>query len=166
MKKTILALAVALLAGIGAANAQDLKLDRTGLYVGGNLGSSLDADSRTLMGVVVGGQVHQYLRVEGTYDYNSRQGSNGQAIMVNAVPQYRIPGTVVTPYALLGAGYGFDAMGNNGDAKPVYNLGLGVRVALSEKWEVDARYRHLNTFTRDFNENDTQMATVGLNYRF
>lgn len=166
MKKTTFALAIALLAGISAANAQDLKLDRTGVYVGGNLGSTLDADGRTLMGAVVGSQVHQNLRVEGTYDYNARQGSNGQAIMVNAVPQYRLPGSVVTPYALVGAGYGLDAMGKDGDTKPVYNLGVGVRVGLSQNWEVDARYRHMNVFSRDFGDSETHLVTAGLNYRF
>ena len=39
MKKTLLAMAVALLATIGVANAQDIQADRTGAYVGGMIGS-------------------------------------------------------------------------------------------------------------------------------
>lgn len=161
---SVIAVSAALLST--SVNAQDLKLDRTGMYVGGTVGSTLDADGRSLVGLVLGSQVHQNLRVEGTYDYNSRDGKNGHALMVNAVPQYRIPGTVITPYALVGAGYGFDALGKKDDAKPVYALGAGVRVGVSTNWELDARYRHVNAFDRSFNDKETHMLTAGATYRF
>lgn len=166
MKKLFLAVAVAVAAFSTTVYAQDLKLDRTGMYVGGSVGTTMDSDGRSLAGVVLGYQVHKNLRVEGTLDYNVREGQNGTAVVVNAVPQYRIPGSVVTPYALVGVGYGLKAFGDDGDAKPVYNLGAGVRVGLSDRWEFDGRYRHLNTFNRDFADNQTHLFTAGLNYRF
>ena len=165
MKKTVIALMLALVAG--SASAQNLNLDRSGPYVGANIGTVKDSDGRSLLGAVAGYQVNPYLRLEGAYDYTNLNGKNGQTLVVNAVPQYRIPGTVVTPYVLAGAGYAWDGLGKtNSDAATVYNLGVGVRVGLSAAWEFDARYRYLNKFDNDFTDRETQTVSAGLTYRF
>jgi opacity protein-like surface antigen len=165
MKKTILTLVFAMTASI--ATAQNLNLDRTGAYAGINLGTVTDSGDRTMVGGVVGYQVKPYARVEGTYDYANSTNGTGHALMVNAVPQYRIPGTVVTPYAVVGLGYAWDGLGKaNGDGATVYNLGVGARVSISASWELDARYRYMNKFDNDFSQGETQLVSVGAAYRF
>lgn len=172
MNKLLLA-AVALLAtvGVSTANAADTvtNTDRAGFYVGGNLGSSTDNKSRIDLGGVAGYQVAPYARVEASYDHAWRQNGAGNMLLGNAVAQYNIPGTTVTPYVLAGAGVGFDRFGaiKNGNTVGLYDVGAGVRVAVSSTVELDARYRNVRTFAdRKVGTKDQNLFSVGVNYRF
>jgi opacity protein-like surface antigen len=169
MKKTLLAMAVALLATIGVANAQDIQADRTGTYVGGMIGSTPQQGAQTDVGLAAGYQFHPNVRVEATYDYLWRNtGSNGQMLMVNGIAQYRIPTSVVTPYVLAGTGVGFEGFGStkNGNAEMLYNVGAGVRFAVSRDVELDARYRYISHFNNAASSTNVNMLTVGANWRF
>ena len=170
MKK--LALAAAMLVGLtGAAIAADpVHSDRSGFYVGGNIGSSTDQKNRTNLGMTAGYQYGKYFRVEADYDHAWRTSGTGNMLMGNVVAQYRIPNSTVTPYVLAGAGVGFDKFGNvksSGDIVGLYNVGAGVRVAVSESVELDARYRNVRPFdTKNVGVKEQNIFTVGANYRF
>jgi opacity protein-like surface antigen len=169
MRKTLLAVAVALLATVGVASAQDIQADRTGMYVGGMIGSTPQKGAQTDLGVVAGYQLHPNARVEAAFDNLWRNtGSNGQMLMVNAVAQYRIPTSVVTPYVLAGTGVGFNSFGttNIGSAEMLYNVGAGVRFAVSRNVELDARYRYISHFNTSAANANANMLTVGANWRF
>jgi opacity protein-like surface antigen len=67
---------------------------------------------------------------------------------------------------LLGAGYGFEGAGVNGDAKTLWNAGAGVRIGLSQNWELDGRYRYVNHFDNHWNDSESHVITAGISYRF
>jgi opacity protein-like surface antigen len=165
-----IALGAAIITGTSAAHANTdaLRSDRTGIYLGANLGSSLDSDSRITLGAAAGYQLHRNLRLEVAYDNLRLQSGNGHMLSANVVPQYRIPRSTVTVYGLAGAGIGWDrwGIGGTGSATTSYVVGAGVRVAVSERVELDARYRFVNPFDRGQGLVDTQIGTVGVAYRF
>lgn len=131
-------------------------------------------DSNFVLGVVGGYEFNPFLRGELNFvnRFSSNGLSDGQALTANVIGQYAIPGTAFTPYVLGGIGYGWNLYGqpfNNGSGAPHWNIGAGVRYALNQNWEVDARYRYLQQFSTYFpltdklNEN---IVTLGVNYRF
>ncbi|CAB4122542.1 Outer membrane protein beta-barrel [uncultured Caudovirales phage] len=175
MKKFLLLATVATMAFATAAFAADpapadpVKADRNGVYVGGNLGSSTDSNSRIGMGVVAGYQAVPYARVELDIDHAWRTTGTGDMVMANVIGQYRIPGSTVTPYVLAGAGYGFDKFGSvkNHGQVALYDVGAGVRIALSQNVELDARYRNVRPIeAHNASLKDQHLLSAGLNYRF
>lgn len=154
-----LLLATTLILGTTSAIAQE---STHGAYIGGNLGTTINNNQRVDLGTSVGYQFNPYLRTELTYDYR-KQNQASNAVMVNVVGQYTIPNTAVTPYVL--AGTGLIAMNY---AAPAYNVGAGVRLAVSRSVELDARYRYTDTYnTSVFNSKSGDNSfTVGVNYRF
>ena len=168
MKKFIMA-AVGLLATISVASAQDLRADRSGFYVGGTVGSTMQDTSQTNLGGVAGYQINRFLRVEGTYDYlPTTVGPNGHVLALNGVAQYRIPTSVLTPYVLAGVGAGFDSFGtaSGGDIQTLFAVGGGVRMAVSTNVELDARYRYISQFGDSLGTANANVVTVGANWRF
>jgi len=169
MRKILSAAAAALLATISVAGAQDIQSDRSGMYVGGSIGSTPQRGAQTNVGVAAGYQICPYARVEATFDnlWNN-VGNNGQMLMVNGIAQYRIPTSIVTPYVLAGAGAGFNNFGTNntGNAEMLYNVGAGVRFAVSQNVELDARYRYISHFNTGAASTNANMLTVGANWRF
>jgi len=175
MKKFLLLATVATMAFATAAFAADpapadpVKADRNGAYVGGSVGSSTDNKSRIGAGVVAGYQVMPYARVELDMDHAWRTNGTGNMMMANAIGQYRITGSTVTPYVLAGAGYGFDKFGSlkNHGQVALYDVGAGVRVALSQTVELDARYRNVRPVEANHVAlKDQHLFSAGLNYRF
>jgi len=169
MKNTLMA-AVALVALSSAAFAADpVKADRSGFYAGGSLGSSTDEKSRIDLGVNAGYQFGPYVRAEVDADQAWKTRGTGTMLTGNVIGQYRIPNSTVTPYVLVGAGYGFDKLGSvkGGAAAPIGNVGAGVRVGLSESVDLDVRYREVRAL-RDLNAADKQMHlfSAGVEYRF
>jgi outer membrane immunogenic protein len=188
MKKTIMTL-VATLAMASAAIAADLPSRKTpaspmltstdlptSWYVGVNAGSTAGTGkftfdgARGVVGGVVGYEVNPFLSLEGDFTdrIDGRHTRGGQMATANAIMQYTVPGTVFTPYALAGAGYGWNAYGDTkGKTAGLWNVGGGVRVALNSNWDLDARYKYVQQFEERghklFNEN---VITTGLNYRF
>jgi len=175
MKKFVLA-ALALIATVGAASAQTannasdpVHADRNGIYIGGNVGSSIDDRSRINGGFVAGYQVMPFARVELDYDHAWRSGGNGNMLTANAIGQYRIPNSTVTPYVMAGAGVAYDSLGlaRNGSGTGIYDLGAGVRVAVSQSVELDARYRLVRSFeNKGVSQREQNLFTVGASYRF
>ena len=72
-----------------------------------------------------------------------------------------------TPYALAGLGAGWNGWGKvgTGNANTLYNVGGGVRYALTNNFELDGRYRYVNSFNgAGFNNN--HVVTLGVGYKF
>lgn len=178
----MLATVAAIALGTSAFAADLVGADRTGLFTGVDAGSTVTGSGRINGGAVVGYQYNPYLRSELTYDYLGNTNKESQAVIVNAVGQYRVPNTSFTPYVLAGVGGGVGGLGSqshdtalemkkhisvhDGQPEAVFNAGVGVRVAVSNSVEVDARYRYMGHLTTEKNLNDAQMMTVGLNYRW
>jgi outer membrane immunogenic protein len=130
-------------------------------------------DSSAVFGVVAGYEVNPFLRLEGNFVNRFSRGNlpNGQMATANVIGQYTIPGTAITPYVLGGVGYGWNVYGNptNSNGAALWNVGGGVRYAVTANWEVDARYRYVQQFKsyvpsgEKLNEN---IVTLGVNYRF
>jgi hypothetical protein len=188
MKNTLASLLVSV-AMVGTAVAADLPSKAApaapapaassvadGFYLGGNLGANytkFDNLSTNKMpytiGAVGGYEWNRYFRTEATFDYTSKQTlttkEKGETVFGNAVVQYPV-GFGFTPYALAGVGEGFDAWGNKkGDAHTLYNIGGGVRYAISKNIELDGRYRYVNAFSGVKFENNN-VVTFGANYKF
>ena len=174
MNKILLTMA-ALFGMTTAAMAQtkpvvSTNVDQAGLYVGGFVGSSMGERDRVTAGVNAGYQFNRFLRAEATLDQTWKTGVGGGArLMANAIGQYRIPGTTLTPYVLAGMGYGFDSLGSvrKGIGVPQWNVGAGLRVAVSERVDLDARYRFIEGFnSRTPHDRSTNLITVGAAYKF
>tara|TARA_R110000868_G_scaffold9620_6_gene47627 strand:+ start:52794 stop:53306 length:513 start_codon:yes stop_codon:yes gene_type:complete len=165
----VLAAAALGLVAAGAAQAQDLKnLDRNGVYVGGSLGAQLDYHKQATVGVTAGYQVAPYARVELEYNNMWQNRTQGQSLFAQGIAQYRVPNTRFTPYALAGVGAGFNSLGSvrGGDGKMLYNLGGGVRYAVTDSIELDARYRNVRAFDNTTRNRNSDVMSVGVNYRF
>ena len=132
-------------------------------YVGLTGGGAID---RTWsLGAVGGYQVNEFFRTELTYDHNFAQDGykNTDTVMGNLIVQYPL-GMGFTPYALAGAGYQWgDYSGRVTGNDAMYNVGGGIRYALTSNIELDARYRYFNSFE---NNRPTNVGTIGINYRF
>lgn len=169
MKKFLATMALGLALIAAPALASDpLSADRSGVYIGGNLGSTLDSDSRLTLGGVAGYQLHPNLRVEGAYDYGFMQSGDGSMLSLNVVPQYRLPNSTVTVYGVGGVGLGWDRWGDlgNGDTRGMYVMGVGARMGVTTNLELDARYRFVNPTDNRNGVADVSVFTVGMNYRF
>jgi hypothetical protein len=151
----------------------------SGLYVGGNIGTNFNSfkhynwnTSPYTVGAVVGYEWNRFLRTEATFDYTSKERPttthSGQMAFANAVVQYPV-GYGVTPYILAGTGFGWNAWGNGhasvvDDAKALYNLGGGVRYNITKNFELDGRYRYVQSYDNAFKNNN--IVTLGANYKF
>ena len=191
MKKLITAL-FALVAGVSVAAAADLPSKKAapapavsdafningwyaGGYVGGNVNkidSNMTYDTTAkVVGGVVGYEWNKYFRTEATFDYNTKAAptttKTGQTVFGNAVVGYPV-GFGVTPYLLAGVGYGFGSwdkvVGSNAD-RTLYNVGGGIRYDLTKAFELDGRYRYINSLS-DSKFTNNQIVTLGVNYKF
>jgi len=139
-----------------------------GVYVGANAGSNFRDAQDYQVGGVLGYQFRPNLAAELTYDYmqlNNR--TDGQMVMGNVVYSRALGQTGVTPYALVGAGVGWNALGerNTGNNLALYNVGAGVRLNVVQNVDLDVRYRYVGAFDDSLNGN-SQMVTGGVNVRF
>lgn len=145
-------------------NASPLK----GVYVGVNAGSNFRDATDYQVGGVVGYQFNRNLAAELTYDYNQLNNrTDGQMVMGNVVYSRQLGQTAVTPYVLVGAGMGWNALGvrNTGHNLTLYNVGGGVRLNVARNVDLDARYRYVGAFDDALNGNH-HVVTGGLNFRF
>lgn len=128
-------------------------------YVGVNAGVAATDKTDTFVGASAGWQVNPFLRLEGTYDYNWKNNTafNSNALTGNVIGQYRYGS--FTPYVLAGAGYRW--MKHSDEA--IWNVGGGVRYAITKNVEADLRYRYVAGFDTRSHDN---IVTLGLNYRF
>jgi len=148
MMKYISALAGVMLAT--SAMAKDL-------YVTGTVGTQVKGTGDAVVGVALGSEVHKNLRVEGAYEYDAD--SKGNRLFVHALPQAQIPGTTLTPYALVGVGVDLESL----DSRPLYALGGGVRVELTKTMDLDLRYRRVDNTD---NTDKRETVTAGVSVKF
>jgi opacity protein-like surface antigen len=151
-----------------------------GFYVGANTGGNFAKPSHAgvdntpyTLGVVGGYEWNRYFRTEATFDYTSKNSpvttNSGETVFANAIIQYPA-GYGFIPYALAGVGVGYNTWGNGkgglvAGAKELYNVGGGVRYAISKNIELDARYRYINNINSTKVENNN-VVTFGANYKF
>lgn len=161
------------IAGVTSAMAGDLPSRKqapaapvvtsdSGFYAGLR-GGVVFTDNVTI-GAGVGYQFSRFIRAEANYDYlnNDKNNVNGLSSSVatgNLIGQYPLAQWGLTPYALAGVGYRWADIKN----EPVWNVGAGVRYAVTQNVEVDARYRYISSFA---NERQGNAFTLGLNYKF
>lgn len=139
-------------------------------YVGANLGFNyLDdvsvEDSQKTLGATVGYQYDRNFAAELAFTQFFEKdgvGEDGQALAVNGLAL--VPtGTAFTPYVLAGIGAGFNGLGDNGDVQPIYNLGAGVRYAVTDAVDLDVRYTRIDAWE---NPVTTDSVTAGLAFKF
>jgi opacity protein-like surface antigen len=175
MKHTIAALA--LIATTASAMAADVPsraepaapkapaiLSDKSIYVGFNAGAlvtdGFNKNAPYSLGVVAGYKVFGFgpvgVTAEGAYDYDKNKNNTFSG---NVIGSYKIG--ALTPYALAGAGYR-----NYHDAtkdEAVWNVGGGVKYAITSSIDADARYRRFEGFD---SKNTEDRATFGLNFKF
>jgi opacity protein-like surface antigen len=177
MKRTFTTLAI-LVAAATTAAATDLPskkiptspapLFTQSNYVGVNIG--VDSADHTVYsgGIAVGTNVLPYLAVEAAYEFGYQKDKihgkheKTNELFVNAIPQYKIPGTDLTAYVLGGVGYGWDSVAKN---RALYNVGGGVKYDFARNFEVDARYRYVDAIDEKMKIEDNRF-TLGVNYKF
>jgi opacity protein-like surface antigen len=178
MQKTIVS-ALALLASVAAASATDLPSKRSPVapavesplsqyYVGGNIGGNVDSARAYSIGAVAGWNILPFLAVEGTYDVSradNKVGGNwnyGNTLAVNLVPQYKIPGSDFTVYAIGGVGYKWNTQAAD---YAVYNVGGGLKYELTKSLDVDFRYRRIDAIDSGKGAPEDKV-TAGVNVKF
>ena len=155
MKKLFaVAAAIAVLAVAGSASAQDKKW-----FAGPTVGSTWTQGSN--LGFNGGYQINQYFGLEANYDHVFNQWGNAPIDLMsgNVVAGYPIAGTKLTPYVLAGLGYQFQWNANQG----VFNVGGGTKINLAKDIDMDVRYRFVQGFSNQQNEN---IVTVGTAFKF
>lgn len=166
MKNLFMVAAAVFLLAFGSAQAQQ---DNSRFYVTGSVGGYTASESRIDAGLAAGYQIIPYARVELTYDHAWMTNNSGNMVMANVIGQYRIPGTIFTPYVLAGAGAGFDGFGQkySGAGVGLYNVGSGVRASVGSNVDLDLRYRWIGAFnSSETYKSGTNMFTLGASYNF
>ena len=183
MQKTIVA-TLAVLASTAAAYAVDLPSKRDlpaapvptlsqDSYIGLNVGGNVSSGDRVYTGgAVAGWNANPFLAVEGDYTFNDpdKQTKVGtawkkdykNAFSFNVLPQYKIPGSDFTAYALGGVGYQWDSVTAD---HSIYKVGGGLKYDFAKDWQVDARYTRTDAIKSQYRGYDDR-ATVGVNYKF
>lgn len=161
MKKFILA-AMMVVGLAGAANAQSIGDGKT--FVTGSVGRlTSEHDERMSYGAAFGREVLPFLRAEVAYDYideNTKKGlGHGQTLVANAIGQYKIPGTPIVPYVLVGTGYGWQSFGD----RAVYNVGAGARFEVTKVVDLDVRYKRIGNYD---NSKTDDVVTAGVSVKF
>lgn len=172
MKKTLVAAFAALMIA-GAAQAADA-VDLPGVvvpdyapvaqnYVGVSVGQSTGDDRHNSVGFTAGRQLNENVAVEGQYERAfNRKGSDTTTDRVSGNVLVGKRFGSVTPYALGGVGYEWR---DSAEDRAVYALGGGAKLHVSEKVDLDARYRYINSFDSDKRGEDN-VFTLGVNVKF
>ena len=185
MQKTIFT-ALALLASTSVALATDLPSKTTSpaapapaftqFYTGVNFGGNVDKARVYTGGAVAGWNILPILAVEGTYDlgrpentipYSGGNRNYTSTAAVNVVPQFKIPGTDITAYALGGVGYRWNFTTFVTDHS-VYNVGGGLKYEFAKNIELDTRYRRIDAIESKYRVGFTaeDRLTFGVLYKF
>lgn len=127
------------------------------LYIAGTVGADVRGEKRASTGVAVGAELNKNLRAEGAYEYGV-EGQNHN-VYGHVIPQVTIPGSSVTPYALVGLGVNVEDL----SASPQYVVGAGVRTAVTNKIDFDIRYRRIDTVD---NSAGRDVVTAGITVKF
>jgi opacity protein-like surface antigen len=145
----------------GAAHAQG-----TGLYVGAGAtvqGASVN-DAQWGGTATVGYRLNRFVSVEGVADFSAGTGTLRGNQTLFGVITVGAPLGSVTPYVLAGVGYGFNGLAlTQNDPGSLWTAGAGVRYAITNRWELDARWRRIESFNGDAS---ADRFTAGVNFRF
>jgi len=182
MQKTIVT-TLALLASTAVALATDLPSKTTAptaplpafaqYYAGVTIGGDVDKARVYSGGAVAGWNALPFLAVEGTYDLDRPQTKvrgeyNWQnTVAVNAVPQYKVPGTDITAYGVGGIGYRWNTASTVADHS-VYNVGAGLKYEFAKNLELDTRYARVDAVESKYRANKPaeDRLTFGVLYKF
>ena len=163
MTKTVLAIAAAL--GI-AAFTTTAEAQNRGLHVGAAgavQGTAID-NGQWGGTVSAGYRLNRYLGVEALADFTAETETARGNQALFAVATAGFPVGPVTPYVLAGAGYGFGGLADAAnDLQALWTAGVGVAYNISDRWQLDGRYRRVEAFTGDVT---ADRVTLGLNFRF
>jgi opacity protein-like surface antigen len=161
MKNIMFATLLAMGVTVGTAHAQN-----TGLYVGAGAavqGTSVN-DAQWGGTATVGYRLNRFLSVEGLADFGASTGTLRANQAVFGVVTAGVPVGPVTPYLLAGVGYGFNGLSfTENDPRALWTAGAGVRYAMAPRWELDGRWRRIESFN---GVASADRFTVGVNYRF
>ena len=143
-------------------------------YVGVNAGGALKSDVNLQntpgsLGGVAGYNLTKHFAIETTIDQAFKNGGipSQTRVMVNGVVSPFGSFYGFKPYVLAGAGaQNHEITTDKSGYKSVYNLGGGVKYEISKSWEADARYRHVSAFSDSTRLRDSNVFTLGLNYKF
>jgi opacity protein-like surface antigen len=178
MKRTFTTLAILAVAATSAV-AADLPskttpavpaptFTQTNYFAGVNVGVN-SADHQVYSGgISAGTNVLPYLAVEAAYDFGYKKDKVGtkheklNELSINALPQFKVPGTDFTAYGLAGAGYTWNNILKN---RAIYNVGGGVKYDFAKNIELDARYRYSDAIDQKMKGEDNRF-TLGANYKF
>lgn len=139
---------------------------QTGFYIG----AASAVQGRTVDNAQWGGtfstgyRFNRYLGTEALVDFTA--GTSGlrsnQTVFGLVTAGYPIGS--VTPYVLTGVGYGFSGFSvNRNDPRSLWTVGAGVTYDMSDRWQLDARWRRIDGFTRT---DHVDRFTFGVNFRF
>ena len=140
-------------------------------YVGVNAGGNVRSNQNVQntpgnVGGVVGYNFDKHFAIEASFDQAFKKGNDGKETrgMVNGiVSPFSYFG--FKPYLLGGIGaQTADVKDGINSAKTVYNVGGGVKYEISKSWEIDTRYRYVNTLNNT--ARDSNVVTAGVNYKF
>lgn len=132
-------------------------------YVGVTVGQRTGDDRHTSVGVSVGRQLNKNIAVEGQYEHGFNR-KNGDTV------RDRVSGNVlvgqrigaVTPYVVGGLGYEWR---DGADDRAVYAVGGGAKLHVTERVDLDGRYRYINSLDSG-KRGAENLFTVGVNFKF
>lgn len=127
------------------------------LYVSGSVGTTISGTGQAVVGLAAGSDIHQNLRVEGQYQYDTEREQH--TVFGHMMPQVRIPNTSMSPYVLIGLGVDIGNLSNN----PLYVVGGGLRVDVSKIVDLDFRYRRIDSVD---NNDRRDVVMTGVNFKF
>ena len=171
MKNVFVALtAVAVLLVASAAQAATANPTRQSvvgnLYLGVNAGTKMDRTDANA-GVVLGSYVNKRVAVEADYDFAHPDAAvagvrdYSYTVTANVLPTMRLTDTFAV-YGLVGAGYSWHDVETD---RVVYAVGAGAKFALTQRLELDARYRYIDTKNSKVAGNEDRLS-LGLNVKF
>jgi opacity protein-like surface antigen len=141
-------------------------------YVGVNAGGNVRSNQNVQntpgdVGGVVGYKVAPGFNIEATLEQAFKKGRDGkeQRAMINGVVESPFAYFGFKPYVLAGIGAQEKDIKNGlSGTKTVYNVGGGVKYEINKSWDLDTRYRYVNTLNNT--NRDSNVVTVGVNYKF
>jgi opacity protein-like surface antigen len=141
-------------------------------YVGANAGGNVRSNQNVQytpgnIGGVVGYNFSKNFALEVTLDYAFKKGEYAQETraVVNGVVTSPYGYLNFTPYVLAGVGTKTkDVYSGIKGLEKIYNVGGGVKYDVNTNWDVDVRYRYVNTFNDS--GYDAHIFTLGTNYKF
>ncbi|QIG65986.1 outer membrane protein [Ochrobactrum phage vB_OspM_OC] len=130
----------------------------TGVYTGVFSGVTNYGDTNANVGALVGYNFDERFAGELAYEYTV---NNSHLLSTNFIAGYPLNG--IKPYVLAGVGYKWN---DNHSDYAVWNVGGGIKFNVTERLELDTRYRFVKPFDGGNDSEKDHRITVGVNYRW